>query len=60
MEHRLLNGELWSTEDHREIEIEMFITHMAWRKYPAYHEGLDGEFKAKCRQRDRTWGTCLY
>lgn len=49
-----------STADHREIEIEIFIIHTAWRKYPAYHEGLDGEFKAKCRQRDRTWGTCLY
>lgn len=34
------------------IEIEKFISHRAWRKYTAYLQGLHGEVKAGCLQRE--------
>lgn len=57
MEHRWLDGELWSTEDHREIEIEKFI-HPSWRKCRALLEDPHGEeVKSEHRERvsGRTW-----
>ena len=48
----MLDGELWPAEDHREIEIEKFITHRSWREYTALLEGLHGEVKTGCRERE--------
>ena len=35
------------------IEIEKFVPHRAWRKYTTYLQGLHGEAKAGCLQRER-------
>lgn len=60
VEHRLLDGELWSTEDHREVEIEIVITHPSWRKYMALLKDPHGE-EVKTEYRERvsckTWNT---
>lgn len=39
-----------STEDTRDTEIEMLITHRSWRKYLACLQGPHGEIRAGCRQ----------
>lgn len=45
------DGEPGLRKDHREIEIEKFITHRSWRRYMAQLKGPLREIKARSRQR---------
>lgn len=42
--------------DHKEIEIEKFITHSSWEKYLVHLRGPHREVKARCKQSEQDLG----